>query len=264
MDITEAVLNGDLNDLPSNLWNAEGNHPVDTKVLSSGSMVERSGERCIFEKSGKDIKWSVLAVLEVSYKSDQELTYYCHKNPKEKGVSILEVSHGCDTPCLVSSGQLSGCVYAWFLVGDRIIFLHAGNEGKSDSAGTATKKLAKREMADIFNGLKFALGDKRDSLQELEIKSLLDRLNNMQEIQCGQIIFPSKKSEKRSKGKIAYMSYRIDEGLTGGCYCSITPQNQTKISGMLLEVEGLTENRIDSLLMKVDPDASTSKCCVLI
>lgn len=272
MKIADAVLSGRLYDLPSYLENAEQQQLQTTTILSSGSMKIQSGEQRTAMKQGNTIEWRRVSDPEqVLYEDGSKLTYYFHSNPTEKGVNILAVPHKCDTPCLVSSGILSGCVYAWFLVGDQIIFLHAGNAESSSSGKTSIEELRKRELADIFNGLKYALRDTSDPQRELEIDSLMGMLKPMEKIQCGQIIFPSEKMEKSSEERIAYMSYRLnnipdrlDKRFFGGCYCSIIPQNQPKISGMLFEVNVLTENKEESLPMKVDPDTSTSKCCVLI
>lgn len=239
---------------------------VKTKKLQRGTLEEQ-------QDTVETTKRATLIQMEWGKNSEYEykdivtgkpLTYYLHPNPAKAGVNILEIpfdgqSRDITFPCFVSSGKLSGCVYAWFLLEKKIIFLHAGGSEVSINSEEDIEEKRCSRRADIFNGLRYCIveGDRTELEKEpvnvyLSTEELLKKVQGL--VKAGQIIYPADDEEKEDMGMIQTMSYRPQTGsAVGECLCIITKSDEgIKVSGMMTEKEYSTFKNRQGRILKVD------------
>lgn len=265
IDITDIILNGEIEglaDINAVFGYVGGQRGIGTSMLYRGTMQpQKDSEIRTCKSCSNNVSWAG------SYNynhADNWLTYIFHNNPKEAGVNILEIpldgqNGDIAFPCFVSSGMLSGCVYAWFLLKGKIVFLHAGADAGHSVENKNKEERHCKERADIFNGLRYCIveGDRTELEKEpvnvyLSTEELLKKVQGL--VKAGQIIYPADDEEKEDMGMIQTMSYRPQTGsAVGECLCIITKSDEgIKVSGMMTEKEYSTFKNRQGRILKVD------------
>lgn len=254
-NITDCIINGKIEQL------ADANNFFKS-AKSTGEVIETEmldrETHAVKRIKGSTIKYSGLIEWDGYEYNHQNkmMTYYLHANPKTPGVNILEIPFSDEKifPCFVSSGMLSGCVYAWFLVKDKVIFLHAGaDNGNSTEKDKETRRCC--ENADILNGLRYSLNKRSADIEDcLVTEKLLEKVQDM--VKAGQIIYPANQAEERDMGKVQTMSYCPSNGKMGECLCIIiNTERGIQVSGMMTEKEGNSFENVKNVhgrILKVD------------
>lgn len=264
-DITNIILHGEIEGLAKTngiFGDMTEMSKVDTRMLQRSTVQLQNNPQI---KTGKIYAENIAWNNSCSYQGDtQFLTYLSHNNPVLPGVNILEVPFNEQNgdiafPCFVSSGMLSGCVYAWFLLKGKIVFLHAGADAGHSVENEDKEERHCKERADIFNGLRYCIveGDRTELEKEpvnvyLSTEELLKKVQGL--VKAGQIIYPADDEEKEDMGMIQTMSYRPQTGsAVGECLCIITKSDEgIKVSGMMTEKEYSTFKNRQGRILKVD------------
>lgn len=247
MDITQKLLKGDMS------WYEKScdplSRPEQAETVYESKIIQRYDTKILKDKSGSTRRWKskhVVWALGLTYDHKSELTFFLHLNTFNPGVNILVLELENNTLNLVSSGELSGCTYAWFVIQKndemKLVFLHAGASGDSlKKANVASdKELRNIELMDICNGLN-AVFDMRIALtldKDSEIGELVKALESNDQIVAGQIICPRGDEQKEVQDrKIQTLCYSTVEHYFGECLCLIADEGgKFKITGVVKAV----------------------------
>lgn len=240
---------------------------MDTVMLKSGTKelfsTEEGGHPTRKYSSGELIWTRARAKYEPA--KDISIDYYYHPNTRKPGVNILNIPYkNIENIKFISSGPLTGCTYAWFLLKESVVLLHAGvSEAVSVEGDKQERNMRKR--ADIMNALSFVLGDMPAMLEEIlhmnnipdkltldEMLYKLNRLNDNGFVLAGQIIYSDAERQVLDCGFLRVKSYVADDML-GDCLCCIAPTSKgIRISGIMSELEFVKGTRHNSIVCRFD------------
>lgn len=246
VNITDDVLQGNIRKIirPRGNFNTPpfggASLTCDNVVLEGGTMDKQKGaeQKYTYCWQADQIEWIIGEESVFFDKKDQQITYYIHGNPNDSGVNLLKIPLDRMGTHLVNSDELSGCIFAWLVLDDSVLFLHAGAKGTHSGPGGRVEPHA----ADILNGLYYVLNNEQKISAEcsygkvaIYVEDLLEILEQEERIKAGQVIFPADKPRESNSNKIQYLSYQPEQLIYGTCLCCITSgeDKTVKISGMM-------------------------------